>query len=111
MKSISMMISSSKTAVILIDFSISLNLRSKETDNCIINNHSILDIFFILNNFRTIKLKYREKTYLHDTDVCTFFSYSISISYFYKNYLHYILQYDNKIRVDKGLILRAKFIY
>ena len=44
------------TTVVLTNFSIILDLHTRQTDNCSIDNHAVLDVYYILNNFRKIKL-------------------------------------------------------
>ena len=44
------------TANILTDFSVTLDLRTQQTNNWSVNNYAVLDIYYVLNNFRKVKL-------------------------------------------------------
>ena len=46
--------SSSNSRIILIDFSYTLDPKARITNNCSVNNHYVLDIFFVLSNFCTV---------------------------------------------------------
>ena len=48
--------SNKNTRVILTDFSASLDLRARITDNCSVDNHAVLNIFFCLSNFQQVQL-------------------------------------------------------
>lgn len=64
--------------IILTDFSATLDLRARMSDNCSVDNHAVLDIYFVLMNFRTVTLKDGSKIQICDTSVFCFFVCSIS---------------------------------
>ena len=51
-----------KHRVICTDFGATLDLRGAETDNCSVNNHSVVYIFYVLTNWRSVKYKKEGKT-------------------------------------------------
>ena len=70
--------SNKNTRVILTDFSASLDLRARMTDNCSVDNHAVLDIFFCLSNFRQVQLQNGKIHDVCDTNVYCFFRSSMS---------------------------------
>lgn len=55
------------TTIMPTDFSATLDLRAGQTDNCSINNHIVLDIYHVLNNFKNVRLANNEHAYMCDT--------------------------------------------
>ena len=68
------------TTVILTDFSASLDLRARQTDNCSVSNYAVLDIFYLLHNIRKVRLENNIDTYICDTYCFSYFGCSISSS-------------------------------
>ena len=70
--------SGEKTRIMLTNFSVTLDLRARMSDNCSVDNYTALDVFFLLTDFREVELKSGKKARICATDVWYFFSYSIS---------------------------------
>ena len=54
-------------SVMLTDFSATLDLRARQTDDCSVNNDAVLDMFYVMNNFIEVSMNNNEKTHLYDT--------------------------------------------
>ena len=61
--------SEKNTRIILTDFLATLDLRARMSDNCSVDNHAILDIYFVLSNFRDVKVSTGETKRICDTNV------------------------------------------
>ena len=66
------------TTVILTDFYASFDLRVRQTDKCSVNNHTVLEFFYLLNNFRKLRLDNAQDACICDTYCFCYFGYSIS---------------------------------
>ena len=99
--------SNKQTRVVLTDFSASLNLQARMADNCSVDNHAVLDIFFVLTDFREVTLSNGLKKEICTTDVFGFFGCSISSGkkndhVFHTACIRYIIEYQNKVRAESG---------
>ena len=107
--------SNKDTTVILTDFSPSLDLRARQTDNCSVNNHAVLDTFCLLNNFRKVKLDNDKYTNLCDTHCFCYFGCSMSSGKKNDHAFHIAcvdetLKKDSVIRVERNIGMRKKTI-
>ena len=71
------------TRVALVDFGTKLDLRAIETDNCSVDNHALMRIFFVLCNWREIKylnkrVEENDKKIANDCDEWVLFGVTIS---------------------------------
>jgi len=68
--------------VICTDFGATLDLSAAEKDNCSVDNHAVLAIYFVLSNWRTVKYKKEDSEYdetiICDCDKWLFFGDTIS---------------------------------
>ena len=107
--------SDESTTVTLADFSASLDLKARQTDNCSVNNHVVLGMFYLLNNFRKIRLDDNNYACICDTHCFAYFGCSISSGkkndhVFHIGCLEKMLEKESKIREDDNLCLRKKTI-
>eukprot|EP00957_Ditylum_brightwellii_P039044 2950912-Ditylum_brightwellii.AAC.1 len=63
-------------------FGATLDLRASETDNCSVDNHAILCIFFVLTNWREVQYEKETgeigETVVNDSDKWLFFGDTLS---------------------------------
>ena len=106
--------------VICTDFGATLDLRGAETDNCSVNNHAVVCIFYVLTNWRSVKYKKRtennntnaflegeDETIVNDADKWGFFGDTISTGkkndhIFHESCLNYIINFYDQRRIAKG---------
>ena len=71
-----------KHCIICTDFGATLDLTAAEKDNCSVDNHSVLAIYFVLSNWRAVKYKKEEDKYnetiINDCNKWLFFGDTIS---------------------------------
>ena len=74
------MINHDKHHIICTDFGATLDLAVAEKDNCSVDNHAVLAIYFVLSNWRTVKYKKEEdkcnETIINDYNKCLFSYYT-----------------------------------
>lgn len=107
--------SNKDATAMLTEFSASLDLRARQTDNCSVSNHALLDMFYQLSTFRKAKL---------DDDKCAnlcgthrFCCFGCSASSGKKNdhvfciaRVDETLKKDSVIRVERSIGMRKKTI-
>ena len=59
------------TAVVLTDFSATVDLRAAQTDNSSVDNHAVLDIFMVLHSARTVPIIVSDTGETEDVWTCT----------------------------------------
>ena len=68
-----------KHRVICTDFGATLDLCASEKDNCSVDNHAVLCIFFVLSNWRKVKYKIgkneHSETIINDCNKWLFWQY------------------------------------
>ena len=71
-----------KHRVISTDFGATLDLRAAETDNCSVDNHAVVDIFFITYDWKPVKYNRKDgsvdETIISTTDKWIFFADTLS---------------------------------
>ena len=103
------------TTVALADFSATLELRARQTDNCSVNNHAVLDMHYVLNNFRKVKLQNNECACMCDAVVFCYFGCSVSSGkkndhMFNTHCLDHLLKIESTVREEKTLPDRKRVI-
>ena len=100
-----------KHRVICTDFGATLDLSAAEKDNCSVNNHAVIAIYFVLSNWRTVEYKKSEEEYdkaiMNDCDKWLFFGDTISRGkkndhVFHNSCLTHIIQFHNDERTKQG---------
>ena len=87
--------------IMLTDFSAALDLRSRMTDNCSVDNHAVLDLHFDLTEAREITLTNGSTSKTCTKDVWCFFGRSISSGMkndheFHSKCMDYMTKKDNE---------------
>ena len=100
-----------KHRVISTDFGATLDLRAAETDNCSVDNHAVVDIFFITYDWRPVKYNRKDgsvdETIISTTDKWIFFADTLSRGKKNDHVCHNaclkkIIEYYDKKRMDIG---------
>ena len=66
------------TTVVLADFSATLDLRTRQAGDCSVDNHAVLDVCCVLNNFRNVRLVSNEHACIRDAAMFCCFGCSAS---------------------------------
>ena len=66
------------TRAVLANFSATLDLRARETGNFSVDDHEVIVIFFILNDFRTTRLQTSDRIQACDASIYCYFGCSMS---------------------------------
>ena len=104
-----------KDRIICTDFGATLDLRGAEADNCSVDNHAVVCIFFVLMNWRKVQYKRKNdqkelvdnSTILNDCQKWAFFGSTLSRGkkndhVFHEACITYICKYYDAERIEEG---------